>query len=63
MMAYEQNLPKDPFMLLSTLNMKLRNQFSDLEKLCLFYQMEVALLSEKMAAIGYAYDLESNQFK
>lgn len=62
-MSYENDLPKDPFILFSTLNMKLRNQFSDLDKLCLFYQIDSADLSEQMNVIGYFYDSESNQFK
>lgn len=62
-MSYQNTLPKDPFILLSTLNMKLRNQFSDLDKLCLFYQIDSADLNQQMEAIGYFYDSQSNQFK
>lgn len=62
-MAYDQNLPQDPFILLSTLNMKLRNQFTDLEKLCIHYQMDPSVLNDKMNAIGFSYDSEINQFK
>lgn len=63
LMAYDQNLPQDPFILLSTLNMKLRNQFSDLEKLCIHYQISSSIINDKMNAIGFSYDSESNQFK
>lgn len=62
-MSYEQNLPQDPFILLSTLNMKLRNQFSSLDKLCQFYQVDVTYLRDKMDAIGFSYDPVYNQFK
>lgn len=56
-------LPKDPHLLLSTVNMKLRNQFSSLEKLCRYYDIEEEMLIGRLAAIDYLYDTENNQFR
>ena len=57
--------PKDPVMLLSFVNLKLRDYYRDLKQLCeeceeLEYTMEE--LSAKLAQIDYHYDKEKNQF-
>lgn len=56
-------LPKDPHLLLSTVNMKLRNQFSSLEKLCRYYDIDEDTLTSRLASIDYLYDRENNQFR
>jgi len=56
-------LPQDPYILLSTINMKLRNQFKDIYKLCQYYNIDIKLLNKKLGEIGYTYDVVSNQFK
>ncbi len=55
-------LPKDPIILLSTLNMKLRDQYSSLDALCEDLEAEQSEIIEKMKAVGYVYDPEKNQF-
>lgn len=58
-----EQLPKDPNILLSTVNMKLRNQFSSKKKLCTYYQLEALELDTTMKNIGYYYDEEQNQYR
>ena len=56
-------MPKDPVMLLSWLNMKLRDQYEDLADLCYDNHIPMKEVVDKMEAIGYHYTYKSNQFK
>ena len=56
-------LPQDPYILLSYVNTKLRDEYSSLDALCGGLDADQAELVEKLSGAGYAYDLESNQFK
>ncbi|MDE6709625.1 MAG: DUF4250 domain-containing protein [Oscillospiraceae bacterium] len=56
------NLPKDPYMLLSVVNMKLRDNYSSLDALCDDMEADGSEISETLKKIGYVYDSESNQF-
>ncbi len=56
-------LPKDPFMLLSVVNTKLRDEFDSLEALCTALDFNRAALEEKLAAAGYRYDPARNAFR
>ncbi|WP_105614469.1 DUF4250 domain-containing protein [Vallitalea okinawensis] len=60
-MIYE-NIPKDPFILLSFINMKLRDEFDNLAKLCDTLQINYNDLQTKLGSIGYNYNEISNQF-
>lgn len=55
-------LPKDPFILLSFVNTKLRDQYASLEALCAELDADSVELTETLAAIGYQYDQEHNRF-
>lgn len=55
-------LPKDPNMLLSYVNLKLRDYYSDLERMCEDLDVEQDEISGKLSQIGYVYDRERNQF-
>lgn len=55
-------LPKDPVMLLSFVNMKLRDYYADIESFCLDYEISVKALREKLAQIDYKYDRAQNSF-
>ncbi len=54
--------PKDPAMLLSWVNTKLRDQYASLDELCSTESLERASLEAAMAAIDYAYDPDTNRF-
>ena len=55
-------LPSDPIMLLSAINMKLRDAYASLDALCEDLDVSRAELEEKLAAVGYAYDAAQNRF-
>ena len=55
-------LPNDPVMLLSAVNMKLRDRYASLDALCEDLDVSRAELEEKLAAVGYAYDAAQNRF-
>ncbi|MFI3115909.1 MAG: DUF4250 domain-containing protein [Clostridia bacterium] len=57
------SLPKDEFMLLSVVNTKLRDFYKDLEDFCDNEDVYIDDLCDKLATIGYKYDLETNRFK
>lgn len=55
-------IPKDPVMLLSFINLKLRDYYADLESLCDDLDVDRAEIEDKLAGIDYRYDKEKNQF-
>lgn len=55
-------LPKDPVMLLSAVNMKLRDQYASLDALCEDMDISRAEIEEAILTVGYAYDEKTNQF-
>lgn len=56
-------LPKDPFILLSTVNMKLRDHHSSFEEYCLSENHNSEEIIDTLAKVNYHYDKDSNQFK
>ena len=56
------NLPNDPILLLSVVNMKLRDFYKDLDMLCQDLNVNKEALIEKLADIDYEYDVNTNQF-
>ncbi len=55
-------IPKDPVMLLSFVNLKLRDYYASLEKLCYDLDISESEIVDKLASIDYYYDKEKNQF-
>ena len=55
-------IPKEPVMLLSFVNLKLRDFYADLDALCEELALDRQELVEKLEAINYHYDEERNQF-
>ena len=55
-------IPKDPVMLLSFVNLKLRDFYGNLETLCEELDVDRKELTDKLASIDYHYDEEKNQF-
>lgn len=56
------NLPKDPVMLLSVINMKLRDEYPDLDSLCEDLKIEKESLVDTLKGIDYEYDETGHQF-
>ena len=55
-------LPSDPIMLLSVVNLKLRDFYPSLDTLCEDLEADKAALCAALAAAGYEYDAQRNQF-
>ena len=55
-------LPKDPYILLSVVNARLRDQYTDLEDLCASLDADEQSLRETLAGVDYHYDPVHNQF-
>lgn len=55
-------LPKDPYMLLSMINMKLRDFYDSLDALCDDMDEDKQQILASMAKVGYQYDAERNAF-
>lgn len=57
-------LPKDPAILVSSINMLLRDEeFDSLESLCINFDRDPQELKEYLAANGYVYSEEQKQFR
>jgi len=56
------NLPKDPMMLYSVINLKLRDMYSNLDALCEDMDVNKEELVAALAAAGFEYDSEHNCF-
>lgn len=55
-------IPSDPVMLLSYVNLKLRDFYGSLNALCDDMDISEAEIVQKLASIDYHYDEEKNQF-
>ena len=57
-----ENIPSDPMMLLSFLNMKLRDFYSNLDELCNALDLDKEEIVKKMADAGFEYNKTQNKF-
>ncbi|MBD5329272.1 MAG: DUF4250 domain-containing protein [Bacteroides sp.] len=57
------NIPHDPFMLLSMVNMKLRDEYPSLEEFCKSNDLDEAEIKSTLSAAGFEYLPEINQFR
>jgi len=55
-------LPNDPIMLLSFVNMKLRDRYASLDALCEDMDADKEEILRKLSEVGYEYNRETNQF-
>ena len=57
-------LPKDPAILVSSINMLLRDEeFDSLESLCINFDREPQELKEYLEGYGYVYSEDQKQFR
>lgn len=56
------NLPKDPTMLFSFVNMKLRDEHLSLSDFCASYQVDRSWLEDTLRKAGFEYDEDGNKF-
>lgn len=54
--------PKDPVMLLSYVNMKLRDEYKDLEAFCEGENVTEEEITEALKKIGYEYSATNHRF-
>ena len=55
-------LPEDPMMLYSALNMKLRDYYNSLDELCDDLDIDRKEVEEKLRQVGFEYDTKMNKF-
>lgn len=55
-------IPQDPVILLSYINLKLRDEYSSLDLLCEDLDISKTEIIEKLKSINYSYDEKLNQF-
>lgn len=56
-------LPSDPYMLLSLINMKLRDDYTSLDDLCRSMDIDQEQLQSKLSDAGFVYEPQLNQFR
>ena len=56
------DLPQDPMMLFSVINMKLRDYYRSLDELCEDMNVDREELEKKLASFGFEYSEEHNKF-
>jgi hypothetical protein len=56
------NIPQDPYILLSYINTKLRDQYSSLDAFCLDLDIDDSNIRKVLSSINYAYITDKNQF-
>jgi hypothetical protein len=56
-------IPNDPMMLLSFINMKLRDEYNSFDSLCDNLDVDKDEIVSKLGAVGYRYNKDNNQFK
>lgn len=55
-------IPQDPVMLLSFVNLKLRDFYGNPDAMCDDMDVSRVEIEEKLKSIGYFYDSERNQY-
>ena len=55
-------IPKEPNMLLSFINLKLRDEYNSLNELCKSLDVNEEEITEKLKNINYHYDINKNSF-
>ena len=55
-------IPKDPFMLLSWLNMQLRDYYPSLDELCKAQNLNRRSIEQTLGSIDFIYDPKTNSF-
>ena len=57
-----ETLPNDPVMLLSFVNLKLRDFYPSLNEFCKVFDIDESDIRKQLARIDYTYDDKTNQF-
>ncbi|MEG0296253.1 MAG: DUF4250 domain-containing protein [Clostridium sp.] len=62
-MDKEKILSMDPMILLSMVNMKLRDFYSSLDSLCSDMGVEKEVIITKLSSVGFEYNEDQNAFR
>lgn len=62
-MTPEKMVSMDPVMLMSIVNMKIRDEFGDLDSYVKFYELDKDTLIKKLADAGFDYLEDAKQFR
>ena len=57
-----EELPKDPFILFSYINMKLRDDYASLDELCQKDDIDKDEVVKRLQAAGFEYNEQQNKF-
>ncbi len=57
------SIPKDPYMLMSYINTKLRDNYDSLDSLCAALDLDRSSLEKTLASVDLHYNSSLNQFK
>lgn len=63
MMSLANFKTMDPFILLSAVNMQLRDEYTSLDELCSTNDIDKNELLEKLKVAGFEYNASQNQFR
>ena len=56
-------IPKDPFILYSWVNLKLRDYYPSLDALCEDLNIKKDEILSKLSVVGFEYDPDQNKFR
>ncbi len=56
------SIPNDPVMLLSFVNMQLRDHYNSFNDFCKTNSLDKKLITDKLSSIDYQYNETTNQF-
>ena len=62
-MTPEKMTSMDPVMLMSIVNMKIRDEFGDLDSYVKFYELDKETLITRLANAGFDYLVDAKQFR
>jgi hypothetical protein len=62
-MTPEKMASMDPVMLMSIVNMKIRDEFGDLDSYVKFYELDKETLITRLANAGFDYLVDAKQFR
>ncbi len=57
-----EEFPKDPFILFSYINMKLRDDYASLDELCQKEDIDKDEVVKRLQAAGFEYNKQQNKF-
>jgi len=62
-MEKQENIPQDPYILLSYVNTRLRDDYPDIGSMCDDLAIDRGVLEKRLADAGFEYMPEINQFR